>query len=98
MYLNAADMTDTALKTYPELFKGVDIGEVISATEAIGLFAAILGVANIPAAGLVFMRRMWWIAAILCLLSAVMGIIYLFGPIIGIVAFWLLRKAKPIFA
>ena len=56
------------------------------------------GAAGITSAVLALKRRLWAPTILLCLMSAGIAIMSLIGLVMGLIAFWLLYKAKPAFA
>jgi predicted nucleic acid-binding Zn ribbon protein len=58
------------------------------------IFGAVVGVVS---AILAFMRRFWMLTILLCLISAGIAILSFIGLIMGLIAFWLLLKARPAF-
>jgi len=65
--------------------------------ELMGVASILAGSIGVVAAIFAFMRRFWILTIILCMMSALIGTVTLFGLILGLIAFWLLYKAKPVF-
>ena len=97
IYVDAAEMVRQTVEMYPELFVGVDADAMVSLIETMGIAAVIFGAVGIVSAGLAFARRLWPVAMVLCLLSALVGVFSLIGIVLGLIAFWMMMKAKPVF-
>jgi len=65
--------------------------------ELMGILSIIAGSIGVAAAVISLMRKFWALAIILCILSALIGGLTLFGLILGLIAFWMLYRAKPVF-
>ena len=97
IYVDAAEIMRQAVDAYPELFVDLDVGAITSVMESMGIAAVLFGIAGLVSAGLTFARKLWPVALVLCLLSALVGIFSLIGIVLGLIAFWLILKAKPVF-
>jgi len=76
---------------------GYDEAWLASIIEITGILMILSGAVGVFAAVLAFMKKFWVLAIILCIMSALIGIVTLFGLILGLIAFWMLYKAKPVF-
>jgi len=76
---------------------GYTASSLTSLIEAVGLMAIVAGSVGVAAAVLALTRRLWIIAMMLCMLSAIIGTVTLFGLILGLIAFWMLYRARPAF-
>jgi len=66
------------------------LGYMFYAEIAVGLISVLTAV-------LCFMRKFWFVAVILCMISAIFGTLYLFGLLLGLLAFWMILSSKPAF-
>jgi hypothetical protein len=76
---------------------GYTASSLTSLIEAVGLMAIVAGSVGVAAAVLALTRRLWIIAMMLCMLSALIGTVTIFGLILGLIAFWMLYRARPAF-
>jgi len=77
--------------------EGETEASLASSIGLVGMLSIFAGSIGVAAAILAFMRKVWIIALILCMLSAIVGTVTLFGLIMGLIAFYMLYKAKPAF-
>jgi len=99
-YVAAGDLTN-------ELFSNPDFAAIVapyytpaaleSFIELMGLASIIAGSIGVVTAILAFLRKFWVLTIILCIMSALIGALTLFGLILGLIAFWMLYKARPVF-
>lgn len=62
------------------------------------LYAEIaVGLVSVLTAALCFMRKYWFLTVALCMVSAIFGTLYLFGLLLGLLAFWMILTSKPAF-
>jgi len=72
-------------------------GALESFIQLMGLASIIAGSIGVVTAILALMRKFWVLTIILCIMSALIGALTLFGLILGLIAFWMLYKARPVF-
>lgn len=65
--------------------------------EILCLAGIIFGAIGLVPAVLAFKRRFWTVTIIFCLVSAILCALSIFGIIMGLIAFYMLYKAKPAF-
>ena len=62
------------------------------------LYAEIaIGLVSVLTAFLCFKRKYWFLTVALCMISAIFGTLYLFGLLLGLLAFWMILTSKPAF-
>jgi len=88
----AQEMFDMPI--FADLYTVEEMTELI---RQIGMASAAGGAVGVIAAVLALMRRLWVAAIILCLMSASVGLMSLIGVVLGLIAFWMLLKARPVF-
>jgi hypothetical protein len=91
--------TDPAFASYVADLAALGYGEerMLSLLEITAILMIISGGAGVVAAVLALMKKFWVLTIILCIMSALIGIVTLFGLILGIIAFWMLYKARSVF-
>jgi hypothetical protein len=77
---------------------GYDEAWLASMFEITAILMILSGCVGIVAAILALTKKFWILTIILCIVSAVTGVVTLFGLVLGLIAFWMLYKAKPVFS
>jgi len=93
LYLNAADFVDTLVNMFPAgTFSADMINSLEGSLQLSGLLSIIGGIVAAITAVLAYKRRMYSLTIILCIVAALIG-----NLILGIIALYLIHKAKPAF-
>jgi hypothetical protein len=96
IYVNAAEVVERS-PFYSLITKYFTVDDMIRIMK-LAIIATLIGSAiGIVSAVLALKRRLWTVTVTLCLISAIVGIFSFAGLIMGLVALWLLMKAKPAF-
>jgi len=90
LYYNSADFINGLIDTYPE-FTDM-LSSMTAIMEVSGLLCAVAGFISIAVAWLAFKRKVWDLTVVLCVIVAVLG-----NLLLGLIALWLIWKAKPVF-
>jgi uncharacterized Tic20 family protein len=68
-----------------------------SLIETAAMFPIIAGLLGIAGGALALTRKSYAAASVLCLIGAVIGALVLFPLVLGLIAFWMLRRARSAF-
>jgi len=78
-------------------FPYITEADLVSMFETMAIFGMLAGAVGMFAAALALIRKVWVITMALCMASALMAALTIIGPILGLVAFWMLYKSKQSF-
>jgi predicted RNA-binding Zn-ribbon protein involved in translation (DUF1610 family) len=96
-YTSSAELVQQTMEMFPEMVRAYTTDALTSLVQSMAVGMMIFGVICVVTAALMYTRRVWALTFILCLLSALVGIMTIFGIIVGITALYMLYKAKPLF-
>ena len=93
LYLHAADFVDSLVNMFPAgTFSAEMINSLEGTLQVSGLLSVIGGMVAVITAALALKRRMYTFTIILCIVATLLG-----NFIIGLIALYLIHKAKPAF-
>jgi len=97
LYFTATEISEYAFDITPSLIDSFTVESLAGFIKSLALIGIIGGAIGLVSALLVFMRRLWILAVIFCLVAAAIGITTLIGLVLGLIAIWMLFKSKPLF-
>jgi predicted RNA-binding Zn-ribbon protein involved in translation (DUF1610 family) len=97
-YTAAADMAEQMMESFPDLAAAYYTVETLTSfIQSMAILIFVIGAVCLLTGAMAYMRRFWTVTFILCIITAILGFMTLTGIIIGLMAAYMLYKARPSF-
>jgi len=97
VYITSTGLIEEMFNAYPLIADYYTPESLQSLMRTMGIVLLIAAAISVVAALMAYKRRLWGVVFVLCIVSMLLGILTLFGTIIGVLVLYLIAKAKPAF-